>query len=133
MVTYYDSCILIYFLDDAGTWHRRAADRLARIAREGDLPATSDLVRLECRVQPLRLGDRDRLPIFDAFFRRSDIRRVPITSSVFELATSLRARHNFKLRDSIHLAAAIEAGCDSFLTNDARLTTCTAIPIEMLA
>jgi predicted nucleic acid-binding protein len=43
-----------------------------------------------------------------------------MTTRVYERATEIRAHHNFKLADSLHLAAAIEAGCGSFLTNDTR-------------
>jgi hypothetical protein len=32
----------------------------------------------------------------------------------------------------LHLAAAIEAGCDRFLTNDNRLTTFPDLPVEVL-
>jgi predicted nucleic acid-binding protein len=57
---------------------------------------------------------------------------VPITTAVFDRATLIRAAHNFKLGDSLHLAAATEAHCDRFLTNDARLAAFTAIPVEVL-
>jgi len=36
------------------------------------------------------------------------------------------------LVDSIHLAAAIEFGCDRFLTNDARLSNFPEIAVEIL-
>jgi hypothetical protein len=36
------------------------------------------------------------------------------------------------LADSLHLAAAVEAGCDRFLTNDTRLSAFTALPVEVL-
>jgi len=93
----------------------------------------SDLVRLEYRVQPLEFGDSAKLSNFDAYFQLRDVLHVPINTLVFDRATMLRARYNFKLGDSIHLAAAIEAGCDSFLTNDTRLAACTDIPIEVLS
>jgi len=40
--------------------------------------------------------------------------------------------HKFKLGDSIHLAAAVEAGCDRFLTNDTRLSKFPDITVEVL-
>jgi predicted nucleic acid-binding protein len=36
------------------------------------------------------------------------------------------------LADSLHLAAAVEGGCDRFLTNDARLSRFPDIPVEVL-
>jgi predicted nucleic acid-binding protein len=57
---------------------------------------------------------------------------VPITTAVFDRATRIRAAHKFRLGDSLHLAAAVESGCDRFLTNDSRLSACTDIPVEVL-
>ena len=36
-------------------------------------------------------------------------------------AAALRARHGLRTPDAIHCATAIHAGCDAFLTNDAKL------------
>jgi predicted nucleic acid-binding protein len=47
-------------------------------------------------------------------------------------AAQLRADLNLKTPDALHLAAAIEAGCDRVLTNDNRLSKCTDIPVEVL-
>jgi hypothetical protein len=38
----------------------------------------------------------------------------------------------FKARSTARLAAAAEAGCDRFLTNDSRLSRCTDIAVEVL-
>lgn len=132
MVVYCYSVILIYFFDHVGAFNLRASNRLAALAAAGDQIAASDLVRLECRVKPIKLGDATQLAVYDAFFARSDVQRVPITTAVFDRATSIRAAHNFKLGDSLHLAAAAEAGCDRFLTNDGRLSAFTGIPVEVL-
>ena len=77
-------------------------------------------------------GDAASLAQFDAFFARPDVQRVPLSTAVYDRATLLRATYNSKLGDSLHLAAAIEAGCDLLLTNDHRLSKCTEIRIEVL-
>jgi predicted nucleic acid-binding protein len=132
MLIYCDSVILVYYFDHTGPFNVRAANRLAALAAAGDQIAISDLVRLEYRVKPLKNADTTKLTLFDAFCSRSDVLLVPITTAVFERATLIRATHNFKLGDSIHLAAAVEAGCDRFLTNDTRLSAFTEIPVEVL-
>ena len=38
----------------------------------------------------------------------------------------------FKTPDSIHLAAAVEARCDVYLTNDNQLTQYTGITVEVV-
>ncbi len=80
----------------------------------------SDLVRLECRVVPLRNGDAELLRRFDEAFAAAEFAR--LTRSVFDRAAELRARHRIKTPDALHLAAALEHGCDEFWTNDDRLT-----------
>ena len=102
------------------------------LAAAGDQIAVSDLVRLECRIKPIRIGDTAKLAVFDAFFGRPDTRIVPITTAVFDRAAMIRAAYKFKLGDSLHLAAAVEAGWDRFLTNDSRLSAFPDIPVEVL-
>ena len=132
MIIYCDSMILIYLLDAVGPWNARAAARIANMRLAGDTAAFSDLIRLECRVQPLRLGATKTLGDMDAFFARPDVRFVPITTAVFDRATAIRATFNFKLADALYLAAAVEGGCDRFLTNDSRLTSFRDIAVEVL-
>jgi uncharacterized protein len=131
MVIYCDSVILIYFLDTIGPLNVRTVARKA-LRAAGDTVAFSDLTRLECRVKPNKLGAVTTLADFDAFFGRPDVLLIPITPAAFDRATLIRAAHNFKLADSLHLAAAVEAGCERFLTNDTRLLAFTDIPVEVL-
>jgi predicted nucleic acid-binding protein len=132
MLIYCDSMILIYLLDTVGPFNVRAATRFATMQSAGDTAAFSDLTRLECRVKPLRLGATKALADMDVFFSRPDVRLIPITTAVFDRATIIRATHQFKLADSLHLAAAVEGACGRFLTNDNRLSAFTDIPVEVL-
>lgn len=132
MLIYCDSCIPIYFYDHSGPFKLRATNRLTALAAAGDRIAVSDLVRLECRIKPIRAGDAAKLAVSDAFFGRPDMQIVPITTAVFDRATTIRAVYKFRLGDSLHLAAAVESGCDRFLTNDRRLSAFTDIPVEVL-
>jgi predicted nucleic acid-binding protein len=132
MLVYSDSVILMYFFDHTGPFNVRATAHLAALAAAKQRLAISDLVRLEYRVKPLKTGDTVKLALFDAFCARPDVQVVPIPTAVFDRATLIRATHNFKLADSLHLAAAVEAGCDRFLTNDHRLSAFTAIAVEVL-
>jgi predicted nucleic acid-binding protein len=132
MLIYCDTAILIYFPEHTGPFFVRAAARLAAMAAAGDEIAISDLVRLECRIKPIRLGNAAALAIFDGFFAQPSVRRVPITSAVFDRATLIRAHHKFALGDSLHLAAAVESGCGLFLTNDPRLSKFSDISVEVL-
>lgn len=132
MLVYCDGVILIYFFDHTRSFHARATNRLAILAGAGDRIAISDLLRLEYRILPLKTGDAAKLTIFDGFCSDPCVRVVPITTAVFDRAATIRAAYNFKLADSLHLAAAVESGCDRFLTNDGRLSAFTDVVVEVL-
>ncbi len=132
MLIYCDSAILIYWLDQVGPFHQRSERRMQALLAAGDRIAISDLTRLECRVGALKRRDAAGVAAFDAFFARAEVVRVPLTASVFDRAAQMRADFNFKTPDALHLAAAIENGCDRFLTNDTRLHRCTHIAVEVL-
>jgi uncharacterized protein len=102
------------------------------VTAAGDQIAISDLTRLECRVRPIAAGDAVKLAGFDTFFARPDVIKVGLSKPAYDRATLLRATYNFRLADSLHLAAAIESGSGHFLTNDARLNRCTDITVEVL-
>ena len=93
----------------------------------------SELTRMECRLAPLRAGNDELLQRYDDFFAQSDIATVDLSRAVFDRATELRARHRLKTPDAIHLAAAIEAHCDQFWTNDRRLSAAAATHLEVRA
>ena len=91
MLIYCDSVILIYFFDHVGALQVRAASRLGALHTAADRLAVSDLVRMECRVMPVRLGDSTKLALFDSFFSQPDVASVPLTTAVFNRATDIRA------------------------------------------
>jgi predicted nucleic acid-binding protein len=132
MIVYLDANIVIYLIEQPLHWGPRAAARYAALRAAGDEVVISDLLRLECRVGPLRSGNVRMLARFDAFFAAPDVRVVPVSDRVCERAGQVRATYRFKALDSLHLAAAIVHGCDRFLTNDARLNACTDIAVEVL-
>jgi predicted nucleic acid-binding protein len=132
MIIYFDSVIVIYLFDGTPPFSVRAETRLIALETAGDAIAISDLTRLECRVKPIRDGSAARLAHFDAFFARSDLHRLPLATAVYDRATLIRAMYNFRLADSLHLAAAVEARCDRFLTNDTRLSSFPDIVVEVL-
>jgi predicted nucleic acid-binding protein len=132
MLDYIDSVILVYYYDHVGHFQTRASRWLSSFQGAGDTFAVSDLVRMECRVMPLRLGNLAKLATFDNFFADPDVHHIPLTPAIFDRAAKIRALYNFKTPDAIHLAAAVESGCDRFLTHDARLGRFTGINVEIL-
>jgi len=132
MLDYIDSVILIYYYDYVGVYQTRATRWIASFLAAGDKFAISDLVRMECRVKPLRTGNAVSMAAFSRFFTDPDVQTIPSTPAVFDRAAQIRASYGFKTPDSIHLAAAVESGCDRFLTHDARLSRFIGITVEIM-
>ena len=80
---------------------------------------SSELARLETRLLAIRTNNQDSLKLFDAFFAICEM--VELNRAVFEQATQLRANNQLKTPDALHLAAAMQAECEEFWTNDKQL------------
>jgi predicted nucleic acid-binding protein len=129
VLIYLDSAPLIYLVENVAPYARVL---IAHLAPSGTVQVCSELSRLECRVKPLRDRETALVAAFDRYFANVITTIVPLSRSVMEQATELRARYGFKTPDAIHLAAAIASGCDLFLTNDYRLDKCTEIKVEVV-
>jgi len=132
VLIYLDTNIVIYLVEQTPGWGARASTRIAAVRARHDRMIVSDLVRLESRVKPVSLGDALSLADFDSFFGSQDVQVVSLTTFVCDRATEIRARYRYKLADAMNLAAAVESGCDVFLTNDMRLSRFPNIAVEVL-
>jgi predicted nucleic acid-binding protein len=132
VIVFLDTNIVIYSVERNPVWGPKVVARLAALKAAGDQAAISDLVRMECRVGPLKSGSTVQLADFTAFFASPAVQVFPITAAVCDRASVIRAAYGFKPLDALHLAAAIENRCGLFLTNDTRLNRFAGIPIEVL-
>lgn len=131
MKLYLDTAALIYYVEQVAPFAALVRQRLEQADVE---IVASELIRLECRVKPLRDGNHSLLEDFDDYLSYGVNELVPISRESLEKAAQLRAKYVWlKTPDAIHLAAAIESGSESFLTNDRRLERCTEIKVEVLA
>lgn len=132
----FDTAPLIYFIEK----HPDYFDRMLVIMRHVDeglingVGATMALT--EVLIQPLRAGDTALTKRYEAVLTNSrNFRLVPLTTAIAHLAADIRARYNLKTPDAIHVATAIDAGCDGFLTNDTdikRITEIKVLTLDML-
>jgi predicted nucleic acid-binding protein len=75
------------------------------------------LLRPELLTKPLREGSINELNELGALLGRLDLR--PVDEATAELATALGATYRLRAADAVHLATAVNAGADRFITNDA--------------
>lgn len=131
MRLYLDACAIIYAHEGTAACREAVADWLAKAGSNGAV-MTSSLSRLECRVRPLRDNNTSLLHTYERFFSRRSLQVIPISDTVLDRATQLRATLNLKTPDAIHLASAIENGADAFLTNDVSFRRCNDVNVVLL-
>jgi predicted nucleic acid-binding protein len=126
---YWDSCIFIYYLE--ADEHIRLKLRAQLLAMPNAVLCHTALTELECRVEPTRNGKYDLLTQYDRLFTSPVTQRLALNDVVYRYATELRATQRLKTPDALHLAAAIEHGCDSFWTHDIRLAQAASGRIQL--
>lgn len=87
-----------------------AAEPLAR-AGTGSVLLIPELLS-----KPLREESRDELAALGALLGRLELR--PTDEATAELASALGASYRLRAADAVHLATAVGAGADRFLTNN---------------
>jgi hypothetical protein len=140
---YLDTVIVIYAVEGNTTDQQRALNHLAALEQAGHRFAISDLTRTECLVPVFGPGAGQRLSDFFRFFHGPNLLTLGLTAAMCIRASAIRGAYTYPaippaqprrygLADSLHLAAAIESGCDAFLTNDNQLTNFQDIVVEVL-
>ena len=129
-----DTAIFIYFIEKNPRF-LPLIDPLFREADDGTRElVTSALTLLEVLVVPLRARNRSLADRYEALLTRSrGIRLVDMTRDQLRAAAQLRATTGFKTPDALQVAAAIGAGCQTFLTNDRRLPSVSGLRIRQLS
>jgi predicted nucleic acid-binding protein len=120
VIAFLDSSALIYYFEGASHYRQAVVEVLAAI-KSKDANATVAVSRLgvmECRVKPLREGNKALLAAYDTFFAQTPI--VELSAEVVTLATNIRASNSLKTPDALQAACAMSLGADCvFITGDA--------------
>src|SRR5436309_15949991 len=143
MLYYLDTVIVIYAVEGNPADKKRAKDHLDALEQIGHRFAISELTRTECLVPVFGPGGGQRLSDFFRFFHGPNLRTVALTAAMHARASAIRGSYTYLaipatqpkrygLADALHLAAAVESGCEVFLTNDNQLSGFPDITIEVL-
>jgi uncharacterized protein len=143
MLYYLDTVVVVYAVEGDPAYQQRALNHLAALEQAGHRFAISELTRTECLVPVLGLGGSQRLWDFFRFFHGPNLRILDLTAAIFTRASAIRGGYRYPalppaqpkrygLADALHLATAIESGCDVFLTNDNQLANFPDITVERL-
>lgn len=96
-----------------------------------DLVGVGSLMMLpEVLAKSLRDGATDELMALTALLSRVDLR--PLDAVTAEVSTSLSASHRLRAADAVHLATAVVAGADRFVTNNRRDFPTSIVEIDVV-
>jgi len=95
---------------------------------------TSALTLLEVLVVPYRAGNAQLAERYEMLLTRSrGLRLIDISRDLVRAAAQLRATIGVKTPDALQLAAALLAGCKTFVTNDRRLPAVPGLNVLQLS
>ena len=90
----------------------------------------SFLLLPEVLAKPMRDGSAEELTALASLLSRLELR--PLDALTAEVATSLAVSHRLRAADAVHLATAVVAGADRFITNNRRDFPTTIAEIDIV-
>jgi predicted nucleic acid-binding protein len=114
-----DTSPLIYFIEFHPVFGLVSREIFQHVSSGAITGYCSVITRTEALTHPLRLGDQVQAEAYRDLFL--NLRVIDVDELIAERAADLRARYNPRTPDALHMATAILAGCDAFLTNDLAL------------
>lgn len=110
--------VFAYLLEAHPAFEPQVRAAYDAIVRSGDQLCTSVFTVGELLVLPRRRGDQAAITAITAFLRSGEVEIISLNWGAAEQYSILRADTRVKAADAIHLACAIEAKADLFVTND---------------
>jgi len=115
---YWDTMIFVYILES----HPQFGDPVLRayknFAKRGDTICTSVFTLGEILVKPKAVGDIGTQNTIRNFMLGGEIELLPFNAETAEQYSSVRSQTNLKAADAIHMATAVQAKVNLFMTND---------------
>jgi predicted nucleic acid-binding protein len=94
---------------------------------------TSVITLTEVLVMPIQTGHtRYEREYREMLLNTQDITTTSVSPVIAEQAARLRAKYRLRTPNALHIATAIDSGCDAFLTNDLDIRRVTEIRVLVL-
>jgi len=127
-----DTAPVIYFVERNPSFIDRV-DPIFDQLESGITPVVGSVTVAECLVGALQMGLTNLEQAYMAIFTRDDVLFVENTLTIAREAARVRVLYNLQLPDALQIAAAIDAGCEAFLTNDVQLKRVTELKIIVVS
>lgn len=116
---YVETAPFIYFIEENPLYIARMDQIMAAIQLRSIQGVCSVVTLTEVLPVPLKAENSALVQAYEAILLNSrEFECVPVDRRTAITAANLRAQYELKTPDALHVAAALEANCDAFLTND---------------
>lgn len=115
-LAYVDACVWISLVEGLTTYQPKIRAALKNLASDNWVLCTSDAVRLEVLIGPLRKKQAPLAMAYRAILETTPALKTP--KSVFTDALSIAESERLKAMDAVHIAIANHYGCGRFVTTD---------------
>lgn len=130
---YIETAPLIYYVEENPTYVAKMDAVIAVIEAKPIEVVSSVILLAELLPLPMRAGHVAIVRTYrNILFYNDQFRLLPVSLEIAEVAADIRARYNLRTPDALHVATAIVAGCDAFLTNDAAIQKVTELRVLVL-
>ena len=130
---YLDTNIFIYTVEGYAPEETFLRELLAALEDGRFTAVTSELTLAEVLVKPFELGREDVAAAYIELLTASDrLAVLPVDRAILVEAARQRAALGMRMPEAVHVATALAAGCELFLTNDSRLRLPHGLAKELL-
>lgn len=126
---YLDSNVVITILEHTAPLNRPQKKFIVALETGQVTGISSHLTLAECLVKPMRESNEQAIEAVLQFLEHQEhIELLPVSRDILVKAAQIRAVSGTKLPDAIHLASAVAAGCDTFLSDDKGIRMPASVP-----
>jgi predicted nucleic acid-binding protein len=129
---YIDTNIWVYYIEANPAFVEAVRRVLLAVEAAGAHLVTNEITLAECLYKPAKDGNHAALDAYDRLFGSGEIEITPLDGTLARSAALHGGQLGLKLIDAIHYIGALEAGCDVFVTADARFRSGPAMRVGVV-
>ncbi len=129
---YLDTNVFIYLLEGPPQFQSAAAAVLTAAAELGVPIVSSEYALAECLYGAYRKQNSQLADQYRDIFRHSAVDLYPVETPLLEAAAEIGPAAGLRLPDAIHVATALFAECDIFITNDVGIRSQPGLRVALI-
>ena len=128
-LVYIDTNVWIYYLEANPDFVQKVRDVFVRVEAVGAKLFTNEITIAECLYKPSRDGNSRAVAAYERLFGSGEVTLTSLDGGLAKRAAVSGGQLGLKLIDAIHYIAALEQGCDVFVTSDRQFKSGPAMQV----